>query len=492
MKIITLESALATLFAATCLYVIYECFFSPLAKFPGPFIAKFSRFWRIKKHWTNQWHHDVLDLHRTYGPVVRISPNELSVADPDAFREIYRVKDTFKKGPSYAILQGKRPFDLAGERNETVHGMQRKLVARPYTMESMRSLEPQIRLVMEEVLEKLDAAAANKSSQDIDLGYLFQLFAFDVIGAVSFAQPFGFVKAFSDNGLFTRIQRSMKSTSWIMQAGGFYDFHETWVRPIFGNFLAANDRNGYFFEFAKRQVTERKEKGIAGDNDMVGQLFQAQQTKNQPDDLSISFMMATNVFAGSDTTSSTMRAAFLHLMEKPEIIDKIRAELQDRCPGRAGELYTSEECSRCEYLQAVIYEALRILPPVAMTLDREVPERGMTIRGKFVPGGTVVGSSAWTIHRMPEIWGDDAEEFQPERWLNKETVGELKRYFFSFGGGTRTCIGRNIAWLELEVLLATLLMRYDFKLADDAKVEEDCGLLVLLLGVKAQVTRREI
>ncbi|KAI0541875.1 cytochrome P450 family protein [Xylaria digitata] len=447
---------LAIFAASACTYIIYQYVFSPLAAFPGPLAAKFTKIWRAYGMYKGTWHRDIVDLHRKYGPVVRIGPNELSVGDPEAFRQIYRVSKAFPKGACYSVNQGTRPFDLANERNEKIHAAQRRLVARPYSTESTKRFEPQIDVLLDTLLHKLDGFA--KSSQTFDLGFWIQLYAFD-----------------------------MDSAAWLMHAPWFFKLHQNVIMPIFGNWLALNDRHGYFFQFSKDEVEKRK--GKPG-KDIAGQLFQAQAAGGQPNDLAITFMMTTNVFAGSDTTAIAMRAIFLNLLQNPQMLAKLRNDLQEQCSGSSDSIFSSTAAESSTYLQAVIYEGLRIFPSVAFVLDRDVPPEGMTITGKYIPGGIVVGTSPWVIHRAREIWGSDADEFRPERWLDKERVGELRRFFFAFGGGTRTCIGRHISWLEMEKLIAALVMRYDFELADDANITEKCGALVFLKGLRVKISPR--
>ncbi|KAJ2987475.1 hypothetical protein NUW58_g4482 [Xylaria curta] len=484
-----LMSFLGILAAGAFTYVIYQYVFSPLAAFPGPLVAKFTKIWRAYGMYKGTWHRDLVDLHRKYGPVVRIGPNELSVGDPEAFRQIYRASKAFPKGACYSVIQGTRPFDLANERNEKIHGAQRRLVARPYSMDSTKRFEPQIDVLLDTLLRQLDGFA--KTSQVFDLGFWIQLYAFDVIGTVSFSKPFGFVSSGSDNAIFERIQKAMDSAAWLMHARWFFKLHQNVIMPVFGNWLALNDRHGYFFQFSKNEVEKRK--GQPG-KDIVGQLFQAQAVGGQPNDLAITFMMTTNVFAGSDTTAIAMRAIFFNLLQNPSVLMKLRADLHKQCSGSSSGRISSNEAESSPYLQAVIYEGLRIFPSVAFVLDRDVPPEGMTIRGRYIPGGTVVGTSPWVIHRVPEIWGSDVEEFRPERWLDEERIG---RFFFAFGGGTRTCIGRHISWLEMEKLIAALVMRYDFELADDAKIIEECGramlsALVFLKGLRVKISPRQV
>ncbi|KAI1809550.1 cytochrome P450 family protein [Poronia punctata] len=458
---LSLNHLAAILTLAVCCYVVYQCYFSPLAVFPGPVAAKLTKAWRARLLYNGYWHRDLPELHKRYGPVVRIGPDELSIGDPEAFRTIYRVNNAFTKPHSHALLKGTRSFDLVNEQDEKLHGIQRRLVARPYSMESMRRLEPHMDELLDMMLRRFDEAAMSR--QAIDLGYWIQLFAFDVIGAVSFGRHFGFVASGTDRGIFARLERALNSSAWVVHVRWFFWLHQEVIMPLFGNFLAINDRNGFFHAFAEEQVKRRRIEG--GEKDIVGQLFQLQKGKTEITDTVIGFMMTSNVFAGSDTTSATLRAVFLSLLKAPRTMAKLRHELEScRSIDRTGGRFSFEEAESCHYLQAVIYEAMRLYPAVPGNLERNVPSEGMTICGKFVPGGTVVGSSAWVIHQMQEVWGDDAAEFRPERWLDNDRVGELRRFFFGFGGGTRTCIGRSqcLSSPSLESALFFLLSSFSF------------------------------
>ncbi|KAI0882395.1 cytochrome P450 [Annulohypoxylon maeteangense] len=481
------HGAIVLLTVLVAVYVFYECFFSPLARIPGPFVAKITWLYYPFISRRGRIHRELVDLHKTYGTVVRISPNALSVGDPMAFREIYRAGNKFYKSQSYSVLQGTRPFDLAGQRDEKIHSEQRRLVARSYSMDSMVYLEPHVDTVINALVDRLKAF----HGQPIDLGYWMQLFAVDVIGSISFSRPFGYVEVGEDNGIFLRIQRALRSIGWIRHAPQLYRWHQK-LMPYIGNWLAANDRNTYFFEFATREVQARTDRG--GDyKDIAGQLLSVQKEKPDLNDTNIAFMMTTNVFAGSDTTSTSLRAIIYLLLKHPEKYDRLVEELESK--RQKGELslpVTFKQAESCAYLQAIIYEAMRLYPAAGDILDRDVPPGGMTINGHYVPAGVVVGTSAWVIHRVLDIWGPDAEEFLPERWLDKGNENNLKRFFFAFGGGSRTCIGRNISWLEISKLVPTLLMCFDMRLADKAELTEECGSLVFLSGLKVHVAPKEL
>ncbi|PYH91815.1 cytochrome P450 family protein [Aspergillus ellipticus CBS 707.79] len=483
-SIFSFSAAASLLALSTGAYVIYQCFLSPLAKIPGPFWAKLTYWYQVYYAIQGNSHRDFVTLHEKYGPVVRVGPNDVSVADPVAFREIYKPGGGFNKAPSYDVLRGARTFDLAGQRDEKIHSEQRKLVARAYSMNSLVHLEPNVDVVIRTMMQKLGGL-----SGAVDLSAFLHFFAFDVIGAVSFSHPFGYIHAGDDQGIFMRIRMAMNSISWLLHVRWFFDLHQK-LRPVIGNWLAANDRNGFFFQFAQREIMDRKDRD-GDDRDIINQLFTVQKAKPHLTNTDMAFMMTTNVFAGADTTSTSLNAIFYLLLTNPVVYQRLMAEFEEKkSRGELSELVTFEQAESCRYLQAVMHEAIRLYPAAGTILPREVPAGGMRIKNYFVPAGTVVGSSGWIIHRVPAIWGPDFEQFRPERWLD-ENAGELKRFFFSFGGGSRTCIGRNISWLEMSKLIPTLLMRYDVKLAPGAKLTEYSGALVFLQGLNVLLTPRQ-
>jgi hypothetical protein len=93
------------------LRIVYCIFLHPLRRVPGPFVAKFTQFWRVRKYAKGHWHEDVVNLHRYYGPVVRVSPNEVSFVDQEALVRIYGHQTGTKKVCSY------QPIDMCSRQN---------------------------------------------------------------------------------------------------------------------------------------------------------------------------------------------------------------------------------------------------------------------------------------------------------------------------------------------------------------------------------------
>ena len=156
------------------IYILYQRRFSPLAQFPGPFLASLTKLWLVYKIRQGQYHRLIQTLHAQYGPVVRIGPDELSIADPEAVKQIYSGGSRFQKSYWYSVIQGKRKFDLFAGRDEKIHGHHRKMVARAFALDTLRDLEPYVDKCIGVLMEKVDGMAGSS----IDMGKWVQLFAF--------------------------------------------------------------------------------------------------------------------------------------------------------------------------------------------------------------------------------------------------------------------------------------------------------------------------
>lgn len=153
-------------------------------------------------------------------------------------------------------------------------------------------------------------------------------------------------------------------------------------------------------------------------------------------------------------------------------------------------------------LEAVVREAMRMHPGVCMLLERYVPETGLTLPdGSFVPAGTAVGINPFVVGRNKKVWGDDADSYRPERWLQnpgetdiayKERLRLFNATDLTFGGGSRVCIGRNLANLEVYKIVATLVKRYEISLVDpDAPWEVTGSWFPRQKGLVCNMKRRE-
>ena len=209
----------------------------------------------------------------------------------------------------------------------------------------------------------------------------------DVIGEVTFSQPFGFMDAQQDDGIFGRIQKSVASGIWLAQVPWFYNLHQ-FLMPVIGNHLAINNREGTIRDYTVREVQNRFERG-SDRPDILGKLFEIHQQKSSVMDMTnIASVAAANVGAGSDTTTISLRAMIFFLLTHPEKKAKLMQEVDGvaRLHGTT-ENFSFAQAREMPYLQAVMYESMRLYPAIGVNLPRVTPPEGFSIGGRFIPGG---------------------------------------------------------------------------------------------------------
>ena len=244
-----------------------------------------------------------------------------------------------------------------------------------------------------------------------------------------------------DDGIFPRIHKSVASGVWLGHVPWVLRLHN-FIMPVIGNHLAINDKEGFVRDYTTRQVNSRFQRGSARP-DILGKLFLVHHEK--PAALTIdnlTSVCSSNVGAGSDTTAISLRAIIWFLLTNPDKKAKLMEEIDEIASenGFTG-TFDYQQAMKMPYLQAVIYEALRLYPAVGMALPRIVPPEGILVKNTFLPGGVriyesrvhkskssdriqvIVSASAWAVHRNAEIYGADVETFRPERWLEEKTGG---------------------------------------------------------------------
>lgn len=149
--------------------------------------------------------------------------------------------------------------------------------------------------------------------------------------------------------------------------------------------------------------------------DLLGQLLEA-HSKN-PDKFSVDdvFSIAHGaVFAGSDSTASTMQSFFYHVLSDRKVWQKLTDEIHS---ATLSPMVSWTEAQSLSFFQACLKEAMRVRPAVGVNMVRHVPRDGAEIDGTFFSGGTRVALNGWVLHRDKTVFGEDAEVFRPERWL---------------------------------------------------------------------------
>jgi cytochrome P450 len=173
--------------------------------------------------------------------------------------------------------------------------------------------------------------------------------------------------------------------------------------------------------------------------------------------------------AGSDTTSVVMSAAFFYLARRPDVQAKIAQEVRATFSSYS-EIKSGTKLSNCKYLTAFLQEAMRMTPPVAAEPAREVLPGGTTVDGHYFPAGLQLSTGLYCLSYNENAYPEPFK-FRPERWIvgegdegsSPESVALAENAFCAFSYGSRGCIGKNLAWLEMRLVMAKTLWQFEIK-----------------------------
>ncbi|KAJ7126286.1 cytochrome P450 [Mycena epipterygia] len=486
-----------------------------IRQYPGPFLARFSDAWL---GWVSQQGHRsevIHEMHLKYGPFVRISPSEVSVADPDALGIIYAHGNGALKSTFYdAFVSIQR--GLFNTRDRKQHARKRKIVSHIFSQKSVVEFEPHIRLYVGMLLAQWDRLAASAakglSGDDGDGGWVgrggrlwldllpwVNYLAFDIIGDLAFGAPFGMIEAARDaapvpaSADFTAKPDSDEVVHIpavaVLNGRGEYSMSmgvlPAWVRPLMRRFVPWYGRGLQNVQQLAGIAIVAVAKRLGTPTDRVDLLSKLQAgTDDNGDPMGRAELTAealTLLIAGSDTTSNSTCAIVYYLAANPMTQARLQAELDEQLGTEDETVATGEQVKRLPYLDACINEALRLHSTSALGLPRIVPEGGVVIGAHTFPAGCVLSVPSFTIHRDPAVWGEDVEAFRPERWFEEDRKEAMARTFNPFSVGPRACVGRNLASLELQIIVASILRRFEFVLEREGE-EVSYFLLFLFLS----------
>ncbi|KAL4079574.1 cytochrome P450 [Scleroderma citrinum] len=474
-------------------------------RIPGPFLARFSDLWL---GWvTSQGHRSdvVHELHKKYGPLVRLAPNHVSIANPEALQIVYAHGNGSLKSDFYdafvSIHRG-----LFNTRDRAQHTRKRKIISHIFSPKNVLEFEPIARSYVRQLLKQWDrlyeSAMEGGRGTDGDSGWYgqdgrlwfdclpwYNYLAFDIIGDLAFGSPFGMIENGKDSAPVAVAQEAAMGSygskegcevvhipavqilnrrgEFSASMGVLPPHWRPYVRllPWYGKGSAAvKNLAGLAVAAVAKRLTTPTDRV-----DLLSKLQEGRDDEGNPmgrEELTAEAL--TQLIAGSDTTSNSSCAISYYIARHPYVQEKLQNELDEVLTSEDDVVATYEQVKRLPYLEAVINEGLRMHSTSAIGLPRVAPEGGLTINGIHFPQGAILSVPTLTIHRDKKVWGDDADEFRPERWFERDPAA-LSKAFNPFSYGPRACVGRNIASMELLVIISSVFRRYHFVLAEPGK-----------------------
>ncbi|KAH6999325.1 cytochrome P450 oxidoreductase [Ilyonectria destructans] len=461
---------------------IYNRYFHPLKDFPGPFWASITPLWYYKAVITGKWEDYQLPIHQKYGPIVRLAPGHLQVADAEAIETIYGPKQNFPKSNFYLPFDAKispRPDNFAMV-DDKAHSERRRAVAHIYTQAAALSYEPSVDRVI--ALFEQRMKELSHSGDVFDMALWLRRYTFDVVGEIFYGREggFGFIRDDIDyNNWMFLLEVLMKPIA----ANAHMPFGLKSI-AMAGQFIfSSNVRAGMLgfpvvikqsHEALKQRMDALAANKPVNKQDVLSKLIDVANSKTKKsefDNRDVTAEIFAIVFAGADTTATALISIFYFLHQHPPVLDKLLTEIDTAfSENRLTHPVRFSDAFKLPYLRAVVNEATRVHPSMGLSLPRVVPPGGTHVCGKYVPGGTEIAMNPPVVHFDRKVFGDDADQFIPERWIRDgdRAAAYMERHILQFGYGKRICIGKHIAHTEMYKLLPWILYKYSFEL----KVEE--------------------
>lgn len=482
---------------------IYNRCFHPLKDIPGPFWASITSLWYFRAVRNGRGQDYQLPIHKKFGSMVRLAPNLIQISDPAAIETIYGPKHDFIKGEFYAGFNPKisKRQDNFTERDEVAHARRRRTVAHLYTQAAVLEYEPCVDRCIALFYKRMEDFAA--SGATVDMSVWLRKYTFDIIGEIFYGREggFGFIRDNIDYNNWCHLMDVMPNPVAAITyiPWGFRNlyFMSQMLYPA-----TRAGAKGFFtvIDQSHAAVKQRLDDIAAGKpvtrRDVLSKLLEIVDARGEKEDftiLDVTTEIWTMIWAGSDTTSISLTTIFYYLHKNPATLKKLLNEIEDAFnTGALTYPVRFNDAIKLPYLHAVVREAFRIHGSLGTGLPRIVPAGGVTICGRYFPGGSEVIMNSNAVQFDKDIFGADSESFVPERWLRDgdRVAANMERHLLQFGYGKRICIGKHITNTEMYKLLPTILRDFEFELTGDATWQTWQGWFHQQKNVNVIVKRR--
>lgn len=443
---------------------IHRFFFHQLARFPGPPLAALTLWYKAYYDiiLDGGWSEHLDALHATYGPVVRVAPNELHFSEPRAYGEIYGMGTKFTKQPHlYSCFATDLSVFALTDLHEATQ--RRNLIGPFFSRKAILKLEKVVQTQVDNLVSRLLEYELTKEAANLD--FAFRAASLDVITAYCFGLKGNLTNA--SRSFQNDILLAMDATLPMIWVFKYFPFIKHFLLSV-PEWTAAYLKPGTTGILEQRQQMGAQIDKLLKDpsslEDIEHETIYHHLLNPQPENqrmppVSRSWLLDEGLymrFAGSDTVGNVCTVGAYHILTNPWIHSKLVEELQQAWPDVSSTI-GYEALEKLPFLTAVIKESLRMAHGVVTPLPRIVGPMDSEISGMTIPAGTVVSMGATIVHRNPEIFPEPFT-FTPERWLH-EDARELEKYLVAFSKGPRSCLGINLAWCELYLIFGNLFRR---------------------------------
>ncbi|EZF74480.1 hypothetical protein H105_03818 [Trichophyton soudanense CBS 452.61] len=449
---------------------VYNLYFHPLRSYPGPWLARASRWYYSYYLKIGRLPHKTKEWHDKYCPCVRIAPDELSYNTAEAWEDICGHRtgtrtESFEKDLTF-FPPAPNGVDSIIVAKDDVHRRFRRLLSHPMSDKALNAQQEIITGYVGQLIEELRARSIGEKGGKkgtVDMVRWFNFTSFDILGDLAFGEPFGCLRSGIMHPwielIFTAI-KSVMDMQIIRRVPGLFPMMMT----IAGMFQQSQHLQDQFM-FCQKKARERLGRETTRP-DFMTYILRATEEKGMTQD-EIEANAQILIMAGSETTASALSGTLFYLLKSPAVMQKLRKEIESTFQHESD--ITMRSTQGLEYLNAVLQESMRVYPPVPCTFPRTTPPGGATICGRYVPGGYIVGINQLAAMTSAKNFTDPTK-FVPERWLGDERYkNDCKKAYQPFSYGPRNCLGKNLAYAEMRLVLTRLLWNFELELSEESK-----------------------
>ncbi|KAJ7039626.1 cytochrome P450 [Mycena alexandri] len=447
---ITFLTYLATLAVSVVLYRISP--FHPLAAYPGPLMCKVTKLWLAGIAMGGKQHIYYRDLHRRYGDVVRIGPNELSFSNNSAISPMLGTKG-MPKGHWWdgRMPENKKVRSLFALRDPEEHSRRRRIWNRAFSASALKDYD----VVVRNRLAQLQEILADNSGKSVDLSQWIARFTYDVMNDIVFGGGVELMRDGDKDGIYATFEGFLPiALLWS---------HVPWIGELstYLPFLAQGVKK--FRTYAINCAIERKTHGSPR-KDIFHHLIDEAGLESEPPSLAqVISDSSPAIAAGAETTSTALCNFFWLLLSNPITYSRLQAEINS-CEA---DVLDCEVQKRLVYLNASINETLRLFPAVLSGSQRapRIGSGGHAIGPYFVPEGT---GARW-------ISSDEQRALKPAIFKSTDEIIHDLTAFIPFSTGPNNCAGKNLAYQQMRMVICTLMTRFDMRFEEgfDVRSWED-------------------
>ncbi|CAN1163438.1 Cytochrome P450 83B1 [Linum perenne] len=415
-----------------------------------------------------------MQLSQVYGPLMIMKQGcirILVVSSAKMAQEVMKTHDLIFSNRQSVLGQQKLSYnglDLAFAPYGSYWREMRKVcVVHLFNSNRVQSFGPIREFEVSKMLEKI-----SKSSTPFNLSNAMTSLTSTIICRVAFG------KRYEEEGIErSRFQSLLKETQ-VMFTSFYFSDHFPFLSFIdrLSGLINRLDKNfkefdAFYQEVIDEHLDPKRDKPEQEDIlDVLLQIWKDRSFKVQLTFDNIKAILMNVFIGGTDTSAAAVVWAMTYLMKNPLTMEKAQKEVRNAI-GKKG-FVNEEDIQQLSYLKAVVKETMRLQPAVPFLIPRESTQ-SCNLGGYVIPAKTVVYINTWAIGRDPEAWGENPEEFKPERFLGKSTdVKGLDFELIPFGAGRRICPGIHMGLSTVELSLANLLYAFDWEMPTGVKSED--------------------